>query len=100
MNFDGRYKLHKYSNGENLLFDMKTDPTEQENLIDHKDYQEIRHKLEDELSKEIMRSIDASMNDRLAQNGDMSQDPTFGFEGWERPWPHPPKVEPARYEKT
>lgn len=99
MNFDGRYKLHKYSNGEILLFDMKDDPEEQKNLINNKDYQDIRNKLEDELSNEVMKSIDASMNDRLAQNGDMSQDPTFGFEGWQRPWPHPPKTKPAIYEK-
>ena len=61
--------------------------------------QDIRNKLEDELSNEVMKSIDASMNDRLAQNGDMSQDPPFGFEGWQRPWPHPPKTKPAIYEK-
>ena len=81
------------------LEDMKDDPEEQKNLINNKDYQDIRNKLEDELSNEVMKSIDASMNDRLAQNGDMSQDPTFGFEGWQRPWPHPPKTKPAIYEK-
>ena len=35
-----------------------------------------------------------SMDDRLAQNGDMSQDPTFGYESWQRPWPHAPGTMP------
>ena len=32
MNFDGRYKLHRYSTGDELLFDLREDPTEQRNL--------------------------------------------------------------------
>lgn len=52
---------------------------------------EVARRLETELSQEIMRSVQRSMDDRLAQSGDMSQDPAFGKEGWQRPWPHPPR---------
>ena len=30
-----------------------------------------------------------SMHDRLAHAGDMSQDPGFGREGWDQPYPAP-----------
>jgi len=46
-----------------------------------------------------MSSIDSSMDDRIAQNGDMSQDPSFGYESWHRPWPNSPRTSKARYEK-
>jgi len=46
-----------------------------------------------------MESVDSSMDDRLAQNGDMSQDPTFGYESWTRPWPNAPRTVAPTYEK-
>ncbi len=94
MNFDGRYKLHKYRTGEMLLFDMLNDPQEQVNLYENAEFADIVRRLETELTVELMASIEASMDDRLAQNGDMSQDPTFGYESWQRPWPHAPGTMP------
>jgi arylsulfatase A-like enzyme len=99
MNFDGRYKLHKYKSGETLLFDMLNDPQEQVNLYENAEFADIVRRLETELTQELMTSIDSSMDDRLAQNGDMSQDPTFGLESWVRPWPNAPRVSEATYEK-
>jgi len=55
--------------------------------------------LETELTQELMASIDGSMDDRLAQNGDMSQDPSFGYESWTRPWPNVPRTSAPIYEK-
>ncbi|MEX0926926.1 MAG: sulfatase-like hydrolase/transferase [Dehalococcoidia bacterium] len=89
MNFDGRYKLHRYSTGEVLLFDMQEDPQEQCNLAGDPAHAETLRRLEAELMQEIMESMNASMDDRLAHTGDLSQDPAFGREGWQRPWPHP-----------
>ena len=43
-----------------------------------------------ELFAEVMTSIEAASQDRLAQYGDMSQDPGFGRESWVREFPHPP----------
>jgi hypothetical protein len=94
MNFDGRYKLHKYRTGEMLLFDMLNDPQEQVNLYENAEFADIVRRLETELTVELMASIEASMDDRIAQNGDMSQDPTFGYESWQRPWPHAPGTMP------
>ena len=97
MNFDGQYKLHKYSSGEVLLFDMEHDPQEQRNLVNNADYQNVLRRLDAELTAEIMKSMQSSWHDRLAHNGDLSQDPHFGREGWQRPWPHPPQVTPPMY---
>jgi len=99
MNFDGRYKLHKYRTGEILLFDMLNDPDEQVNLYENSEFSDITRRLETELTQELMASIESSMDDRLAQNGDMSQDPTFGLESWVRPWPSPPRTAPPTYER-
>ena len=38
-------------------------------------YASVRHRLEGELFEEVMVSIEAASQDRLAQHGDMSQDP-------------------------
>ncbi len=97
MNFDGQYKLHKYSTGEVLLFDMEHDPQEQRNLASSADYQNVLRRLDAELTAHIMDSTRESWHDRLAQNGDMSQDPSFGREGWQRPWPNSPQVAPPSY---
>ena len=90
MNYDGRFKLHRYRSGEALLFDIDNDPQEQTNLLDDPAYANVRHRLEAELFTEVMTSIEAASQDRLAQYGDMSQDPSFGKESWERAYPHPP----------
>jgi hypothetical protein len=97
MNFDGRYKLHKYATGETLLFDLQEDPQEQRNLIASARHQDVLRRLDAELTAEIMASMQSSWHDRLAHNGDLSQDPHFGREGWRRPWPHPPQVAPPSY---
>ena len=88
MNFDGRYKLHRYSTGDEMLFDLKEDPTEQRNLAADPDHAELRQRMDAELVSEVMVSMAQSTHDRLAHAGDMSQDPSFGREGWRRPWPH------------
>jgi arylsulfatase A-like enzyme len=97
MSFDGRYKLHKYATGEVLLFDMEHDPQEQRSLASNPDFQNIFRRLDAELTAHIMESMQASWHDRLAHNGDLSQDPFFGREGWRRPWPHPPQVAPPSF---
>jgi hypothetical protein len=53
------------------------------NLYENAEFADIVRRLETELTVELMASIEASMDDRLAQNGDMSQDPTFGYESWQ-----------------
>ena len=97
MNYDGQYKLHKYSTGEVLLFDMEHDPEEQRNLATNADYQNVLRRLDSELTAHIMESMQSSWDDRLAHNGDLSQDPAFGRQGWRRPWPNSPQIAPPSY---
>ena len=93
MHFDGRHKLHKYASGEVLLFDMSTDPHEQHDLSNDPDHQHLLRRLDAGLTAHVMASTQASWDDRLAFDGDLSQDPSFGERGWRRPWPHPPAAQ-------
>ena len=87
--FDGEWKLAKYSTGEMLLFNMRDDPTEQHNLASDPSHADTYRRLDTDLTLELMASYRFAMHDRLAQSGDMSQDPAFGREGWRRPYPAP-----------
>ena len=85
--FDGEWKLAKYSTGETLLFNMRDDPAEQHNLASKPAHVDKYRRLDTDLTLDLMESYRFAMHDRLAQSGDMSQDPAFGLEGWRRPYP-------------
>lgn len=89
MNFDGRWKLHKYNTGDYALFDMQSDPNEQINLIGHSENSPVLARLESELAAEVMASINLSMHDRLQSVGSdgpgLVNQPEFGARGWVRP---------------
>jgi len=87
MAFDGRWKLAKYASGEVLLFDLASDPDEQQNLAADPGHAETLRKLDAEMTAEVMGSALFSMRDRLAANVDLSPDTAFGREGWTRPFP-------------
>ncbi len=87
MALDGRWKLCKYDTGEHLLFDLASDPTEQNNLIASPLAQEVRQRLDEALSTEIMRSITLANADRRVYKMDRSGDVVFGREGWRRAYP-------------
>ena len=88
MAYDGRWKLCKYNTGEQHLFDHASDPDEQHNLIDDPAaFQELR-RLDDALTREVMRSIALSFNAQKVDTTGMSQEEGFGREGWQRPYPH------------
>lgn len=88
MAYDGRWKLCKYNTGEQHLFDHASDPDEQHNLIDDvAAFQELR-RLDDALTREVMRSIALSFNAQKVDTTGMSQEEGFGREGWQRPYPH------------
>ncbi len=89
MAYDGEWKLAKYAWGETTLFNLKDDPQEQRNLVNDPEYADVYRRLETELAREVMASLRFAMHDRLAQSGDMSQDPAFGREGWQRRYPAP-----------
>jgi arylsulfatase A-like enzyme len=88
MAYDGRWKLCKYSTGEQHLFDVAHDPDEQQNRIDDPAaFPELR-RLDDALSREIMRSMALSFNAQKVDTTGMSQEEGYGKEGWQRPYPY------------
>lgn len=89
MAFDGRFKLHKYSTGERLLFDLENDPDEQRNLIADPNAAGIYAHLDAALAREIMRSVVQANYDRRVYTVDKAQSVEFGKEGWQRPYPLP-----------
>jgi arylsulfatase len=87
MCFDGRWKLCKYSTGEQMLFDLAQDPTEQRNLLKEDGHGDIYLRLDQALTTEIMRSTVASHHDKIVYKQDLSSDVDFGKSGWQRPYP-------------
>lgn len=90
MILDGVWKLAKYATGEQLLFNLEADPTEQHNLIDDPSYGARLRTLDATLTQEIMRSTTESHADkRIYTTDSLSGDPEFGKEGWRRSYPRP-----------
>lgn len=88
MAFDGRWKLCKYATGDQHLFDLEEDPTEQNNRLLDPDASEIRLRLDDLLTQEIMRSSSLAFEERRVYTGNsMWNDDIFGREAWVRPYP-------------
>ncbi len=62
MAYDGRWKLCKYATGEQHLFDLASDPDEQINRInDPAAFRELR-RLDDALTREVMRSVSPQLS--------------------------------------
>ncbi|MCD6520864.1 MAG: sulfatase-like hydrolase/transferase [Anaerolineae bacterium] len=87
MIYDGQWRLAKYATGERVLFNLLSDPWEQDNLVNQPKYQKIYSRLDSLLTQEILRSQLLSYHDRLVYARDLSQEPSFGYEGWQRPYP-------------
>jgi arylsulfatase len=86
---DGTWKLTKYRTGESVLFNLIDDPLEQKNQIADLSHAATLRRLDTELTVYLMNEMRLSMFDRLADCGNMSQDPSFGREGWSREFPAP-----------
>jgi arylsulfatase len=85
--YDGRLRLSKYATGEVTLFDLQADPTEQRNLVRDPDHAEALLALDAELTRAVMDGMRDAHHDRRVYVHDLSQDPGFGKEGWQRPYP-------------
>lgn len=84
---DERWRLAKYSTGEAVLFDLQNDPNEQMNLYGDTAHQAIQQRLDAALTQEIMRSLTLGHEEKRVYRNSLSQDPTFGREGWQRSYP-------------
>jgi arylsulfatase A-like enzyme len=90
MAFDGRFKLCKYSSGFQALFDLESDPQEQDNLVDAAEHQTDYRRLDTLLCQEIMRSTQASNADNevfIPQQEALWASQEFGRSGWQRTYP-------------
>ena len=90
MAFDGRYKLVKYANGADGLFDLSTDLCEEHNLaVSDSSFEQYRH-LDRLLWREAMASTQSAhrYNQVFAPaERALWADEEFGRPGWERPYP-------------
>jgi choline-sulfatase len=87
MNFDGRHKWVKYSSGEQLLFDLETDPQETTNLADTVGGRSIARRLDAELTTRVMRSLQAAHTERVIAHQPLWDNAAFGQAGWQRVYP-------------
>lgn len=89
MNFDGTWKLVRYTNGWSALFNIDEDPAEQHNRIHDDDCQEIRERLDRELTAHFLTSVTKAHAEKN-HNTDW-EDPVFanGEGGWQRVYPQP-----------
>lgn len=90
MVFDGRWKLCRYYAGSGpLLYDLKSDPQELDNVANDPANRDTLNQLDAELNREIMDSIEQAMHDRLPAPHSLALDPPFGMEGWQWQFPAP-----------
>jgi arylsulfatase A-like enzyme len=89
MIYDGEWRLAKYATGEHVLFHIAQDPNEQHNVFDDPGYEDVRKRLDAELTRAIMHSVRDANHDRRVYTRDLSQYSWFGREGWQRPYPKP-----------
>ena len=86
--FDGTWKLCKYAQGVHL-FNLKDDPHEQHNLAYDPQAADVFHRMDAELTAEIMRLTAEAFFPQRAYTYSYSSSPEFGRVGWERTYPMP-----------
>lgn len=91
MNYDGRWKLVRYSNGWSALFDVEEDPAEQHNRINDPQCQEIRERLDRELASEMLSSIHRANAEKNHETDPFDTAFGNGESRWQRLYPQPLK---------
>jgi arylsulfatase len=87
MVYDGEWKLCKYANGQTMLFHLPADPEEQRNLADDPLYAAEYRRLDQELTREVIRSVRAGNYEQRVMARSLSHSDEFGQRGWQRPYP-------------
>ena len=86
--FDSTWKLCKYPQGVHL-FNLTDDPHEQHNLAHDPQAAEVFHRMDAELTAEIMRLTNEAFFPQRTYTYSYSSSPDFGHVGWERTYPMP-----------
>ena len=89
MSYDGTWKLAKYDNAAAMLFNIERDPKEQNNLIEDPECQGVSHRLDSELTSEILRSITRAHADKNHDTGWEDMAFAQGGGNWNRRYPQP-----------
>ncbi len=84
---DGQWRLCKYSTGDSFLFNRSEDPDEQDNRYGDPDCQSVRERLDTVLTQTVMDYTVEAHFDHRVYISDLSQQPDFGREGWQRTFP-------------
>ena len=88
MMFDGEWKLVRYPGG-SQLFNLRDDPTEQQNLALDPSCARTRERLDTELWRQLNHGVnDAHFSNRVYTTSHSSSR-EFGRVGWERTYPMP-----------
>ena len=87
MAYDGEWKLCKYADGQIMLFDRSVDPGERVNLVDGRRFAGELRRMDEDLSREILRSVRAGCCAQRAMAGSLSHSGELGRHGWQRPYP-------------
>ncbi len=88
MLFDGTWKLCKYASGAHL-FNLEDDPDEQHNLARDSRCADIFHRMDAQLTSEIMQATNEAFFAQRVYTFSHSSSPEFGRVGWERTYPMP-----------
>lgn len=82
---DSRWKLVRYTNGAEALYDLENDPEEQLNQIDH--HPSVRQRLDAELTQDLLLGIGDSNVDKQVLQAKSASSHEFFEREWQRPYP-------------
>ena len=86
---EGAWRLAKYATGEATLFNLDADPREGQNRLADPGCAAVARDLDSRLTSVVMDlMVEAHFPERVYVR-DLSQDPAFGREGWQRRYPRP-----------
>ncbi len=86
---EGSWRLAKYATGEATLYNLAEDPQEGRNRLADPACTGLARELDARLTTEVMRLTVESHSPERVYVHDLSGDPAFGREGWQRPYPRP-----------
>ncbi len=85
---DARWKLVRYRNGSEALFDLGEDPGEQRNVV--AEHPQVRARLDTDLVRGLLDGFAAAHADKKVAEAQADADHPFYRRGWSRPYPARP----------
>ena len=82
---DAGWKLVRYRNGSEALFDLSADPGEQRNVV--AEHPDVRARLDAALVRALLDGFAAAHADKRVAEAQADSDHAFYRRGWSRPYP-------------